>query len=710
MIRSLVIIALLSIWSDNVSGQNSGVRFSQTLHTEIALPQAAGQHVLRLFSTSQGTAIVTSKGVFYYNKERWTGNASGGNWILATKDPDNCIWLASATVIQNERGITVPFPEMKDTLLCMFWENRHTLHVGTSGGLYTWTGTWRKQPELNGIRINDIITDANNKLWAATLDGLWCRAQEKWVNLDETVMAVGHQRRYYTLATTNQGKDLVFSSALAVGCIAADGNHWNWSAKDGLPYGPINRIYVNGSEFWMATSKGAIQKNSAWHYYHGKRWMANPVVNDILRISPERTWIATNGGISELRSEMLTLRQKSAYYDSVIDKRHNRRGLVNISKLEKPGDLSSSHSQNEDNDGLWTACYLVAQCYRYAVTKDPDAKKKAMRTFEALERLETVTGISGYPARSYAAATDKVVQSRSPHPKHWHRSQDGKWQWLDDTSSDEITGHMYALSLFYELVADEKQKALVTALMNRMMSYIVDNDFRLIDVDGKPTRWGIWNPDSLNHSPNWMYERGLNSLQMLSFLKTAGRITGDARYEATYQKLVEKHGYARNALQAKMYGPFEVSHSDDILNFFPYYGLLKYSQKDPNHKLFIKSLERSWAAVRDDRMPVWNVLASSLLDRNCDLNIALEELQYYPLDLIDWKVENSHRWDIQMDPMPDRFGKLQAVHPIPTPESGVSRWNTNPKQLDVGRNGETEETGTYFLVAYWMGRYYGFWE
>ena len=109
-------------------------------------------------------------------------------------------------------------------------------------------------------------------------------------------------------------------------------------------------------------------------------------------------------------------------------------------------------------------------------------------------------------------------------------------------------------------------------------------------------------------------------------------------------------------------------------------------------------------------MPVWNVIASSLLGRDCNLDIARKELQLYPLDLIDWTMENSHRWDIQADSMVDRFGKTQAVYPIRTPESGVSRWNTNPKQLNVGNSGKTEETGTWFLAAYWMGRYYGYWE
>ncbi len=692
------------------SAQHSSLPFHQMVRSEVSLPLSAGKQVLRLYDTPAGPAAVTRHGIFHRTANGWAGKPDDEVWAAATKDAVGIIWLAAQTKIKSEAGREIRVPAMKDTVLCLFWENAQTLHLGTTGGLYTWTGKWEQQELLKGFRVNDIIADAAENLWVATHNGLWRKQGKQWVNFDETLMAEAHDRTYFALATTNDGKDLVFSSPIAVGSIAADGNHWIWRSVDGLPYGPVSRIYIKGPGYWMATSKGVIHRDTAWHYYNGLRWLPSPVVNDVLQVAPGITWVATSSGISELRSEPMILLQKAIHYDTVIEKRHNRRGLINISKLSVPGDLSTSYTENEDNDGLWTACYLAAQCYRYAVTKASDAREKAVRTFEALERLETVTGIAGYPARSYAAAEDKIVPSRSPHPKHWHISPDGKWQWLDDTSSDEITGHIYTLSLFYELVADEAQKQRVKSLIDRIVSYIIDNDFHLIDYDGKPTRWGIWHPDSLNHSPNWMYEKGLNALQVLSFLKTARYYTGNPKYETAYLRLAHDHGYVNNAVEAKICGPFETSHSDDILNFFPYYGLFHHTANDPYRPLFIKSLERTWQNVRSDRMPVWNVIASSLLKRDCDLDIALTELQQYPLDLVDWSMENSHRWDLLKDPMVDRGRRMQAVHPIPTPESSVSRWNTNPKRLDSGRRGETEETGTYFLFAYWMGKYHGYWE
>jgi hypothetical protein len=686
--------------------------YAQDIKTDVLLPAGAEKNVLHLFSSQDAVIAVTPTGVFRYRKGTWTGKKNDSAWLTAALDPGGNLWLASARSIHTEEGhksIGQPPVSEKDTILCLFWEGPEKLLVGTSKGLLVWEGSWQPSQEIKETRVNSMAKDAEGRLYVATTNGLWRREARGWVNLDEALMAVAYEGKYYALATLNSGNDVVVSSAQAVSCIAGDGNHWVATGANGLPYGPVTVLRAGKEDIWMGTAKGAIKKDTGWHYYQGKRWLPDDRVNDILIVDSLRVWIATPNGIVQIKRQTMTLEQKADSIEKIIALRHNRRGLINRSMLKVPGDVASSYQQNEDNDGLWTACYLAAECFRYGATQDATAKANAIRTFEALERLEIVSGISGYPARSYAAATDSITPSRSPHPKKWHLSPDKQWYWLDDTSSDEITGHLFVLPLFFDLVADAEQKERVRQLINRIATHIVDNKYHLIDEDGKPTRWGIWHPDSLNHSTNWMYERGLNSLQILSFLKTASHFTGDPKFEEHYKYLVSEHGYAQNAVQAKKFGPFETSHSDDILNFFPYYNLLRYTHDDPHRELYIESLRRSWNAVRSDRMPVWNVFASALLKKECDLDIALEEIQQYPVDLVDWSMENSHRWDLPKDPLLSRSRKPQSTRPIPTPESGISRWNTNPKHFDVGSGGKTEDSGTYFLFAYWMGRYEGFW-
>ncbi|MDP2334841.1 MAG: hypothetical protein Q8N05_00025 [Bacteroidota bacterium] len=337
-----------------------------------------------------------------------------------------------------------------------------------------------------------------------------------------------------------------------------------------------------------------------------------------------------------------------------------------------PGDLSTSTYGPDDNDGLWTSIYLAAECYRYAVTKDPEARKNAIKAYEAMEKLETVTGIPGFPARSLVAADESTGEGGE-----WHLSADKKWKWKGDTSSDELVGHLFAYPLFYDLVAEGAMKERVKNLVHRIMTHIVDHNYQLIDLDGIATRWAVWTPDSLNFKSNWWYERGINSMQILSFLKAASHITNDPKFEKAYQELTQKHHYADNMVVQKMYGPFDINHSDDELAFLPNYILMRYANDPKLLPTYIKGTQRSWNVEKADRIPIWNIISSAALKKDCDLKIALEELQQIPMDLITWTMQNSHRWDLPKDQLDDRFGKAQAIRPIPTPERGISKWNSN---------------------------------
>jgi hypothetical protein len=705
-------IALLCLALASPAAGQAGYSFKQPISKTIALPARAGTQVMRLFSQGDSIRVVTSHGLFTYHQGSWSGEPFISGLQVATMDAANRIWLSNGRSIWAEDGNRIPNPALLpgESIRCLAWVSPQTLLVGTNRGLHTWQDAWNRIPFPEEMVVNSLAVDSEGNGWMASNQGLWRWQDGHWTNFDEDVMAPGHESNYLALEPDIAEGILYFSSEKAVGALAVDGNHWMARGSDGLPYGPVTRMAINDGTIWMATEKGLIKKDSSWHYYAGRRWLPNDRVQDLLPLGADRIWVGTPEGIVELASIPMSLEEKADSLERVAEARHNRLGLINRSKLASPGELGSSFLENQDNDGLWTSCYLIAQCYRYAVTGDENARIRAVRTFEALERLETVTGISGYPARSYAGASDLVAPSRSPHPKNWHYSADGEWQWLDDTSSDEIVGHLFSLSLFHEYVADAPQQKRIVNLIDRIVSHILDNEFQLIDADGLPTRWGIWNPDSLNRSSNWMYERGLNSLQILSHLKTAYHFTGKEKFEKAYRYLIEKEGYAENALRAKMTHPFEISHSDDILNFFPYYNLLRYTEEtDPSRNLYLQSLRRSWQAVRSDRMPVWNLLASSLLGEKLELDLARDALEDFPLDLINWSFTNSHRWDLERDEFPGRSGAEQALVALPAGESNVFRWNTNPKQLDGGGSGLSEESGSYYLVAYWMGRFHGYW-
>lgn len=65
--------------------------------------------------------------------------------------------------------------------------------------------------------------------------------------------------------------------------------------------------------------------------------------------------------------------------------------------------------------------------------------------------------------------------------------------------------------------------------------HIVSNGYKLIDITGQPTRWGVWSPDQLNLNQSWADEHGLNSLQMLTFLLSAFHVTKNNSYWNTWK-------------------------------------------------------------------------------------------------------------------------------------------------------------------------------
>jgi len=703
---TLTIISFLSIFSiTNIIAQTSSENYFQKIKTDISLPKHAGKNVITLLKQNENIFAITDTGIFKHIEGIWITVSSRSGWKTACQDLTGKVWVASNEIISDEKGNKIVFPENlnTDTIFTLYWEDSNSLHAGTTDGLWTFHKTWTQIIPTKGKRIYSIVKDYKSNLWLATDDGLLKRKNGTWINLDDHIMTEGNERTYHCLAQQNNGKDIIYSSPYSLGCISASGNHWVKTGNQGLPYGPVTTIKTIGAALWLGTHKGAIKKDSTWHYYHGKRWLSNNQINDILPIDEHTVWIATPDGISQIQDVEMNLEQKAAYFEERIHQRHQRHGLVSRSRLEIPGDISTSKPAITHNDGLWTSIYLVSQCFHYAATGDKLAKKNAKQAFEAMERLESVTSIRGFPARSLAKYNEET-----PAKGEWHLSPDGKWKWLGDTSSDEMVGHFFAYPVFYDLVADDKYKMRVKSLVKRILDHIVDNDFSMTDIDGKPTRWGVWNPDSLNHSMNWYGEKGLNSLQILTFLKAGYYITKDLKFENACQKLIQDHNYAENILQQKMYGPFEMNFVDNQLSFLPYYVISRYSDDEKLLPFLRKSIDRSWKIIQKDQIAMWNIITSAVTNKNCDLDIALNELQSIPMDMIDWTMENSHRWDLQKDVFKDRLEKRQAVHPVPVEERGITKWNLNVYGLDLGKNGMNENDGAYFLLGYWMGRYHGF--
>ena len=536
----------------------------------------------------------------------------------------------------------------------------------------------------------------------------------------------------------------------SINCIAIDSLGHVWVGSDeGLNIYDGRSFWFNGNDFYsvpdgsfndmffakdgkkyFATNTGIITLiEGKISYYSFGAWLMHPTVTKIT-VSENGTIAAvTPRGISIITSKLMTLEEKAAHYDEMAVKYFTRNEGYQVTReLRKYGDLESGWLPNSDNDGLFTGLYCASQCFRYAVTGSEEAKANAKRAVEAMIKLTEVTGKKGFTARAtrYSHEENFMTESR----EEWHVLEDNPdCEWLGETSSDEMTGHYYAYGIYFDLVADEKEKAKIAEVVKTITDHILENNFHLCDVDGVPTTWANWEPDLLNNDDRWYYERGTNSLEILSFLKTTYHVTGEEKYNDVYNMLINKHHYAMNCMQYKCEDG-HLAHIDDQLDFTNIYPLIVYTENEAHNEIFKMGLTHHFDYEKIERSPMFNITYGALTNNPCDIENAAKSLSEMNLDLIRWPVFNSYRKDIVWDTEQEAMGApAQLKYPVEygarvlmhydgnqcVCDSGCEEFvNVNTKKVNrtstlpgTGANGMRAMMPYIYLLPYWMGRYYG---
>lgn len=599
------------------------------------------------------------------------------------------------------------------------------LVVGAASGLYL-----RNE---DGLYEKTVVDDGQGRLWAAS---------------DVRGVAVDSAGRVW------------FATLAGAGCRTENG--WIfYTGAEGLPYNDFTCMAAGGDgSVWFGTTKGAIRfKDGEWSYRQGRRWLPEDHVLGMAVDGDGHAWFATGKGLGWIGYQPMTLAEKAEFYEEELEQfiRRTEYGYVSEVGLKAPGDKSQVVRTDSDNDGLWTAMYGAGECFAYGATKDPKAKDRAKRAFEALRFLQEVTQLGAIkPPKGYVART--ILPGDGPDPNEgrvesdirhrdagdslwkiyeprWPKTEDGKWYWKSDTSSDELDGHYFFYPAYYDLVADtEEEKARVREVVRSLTDHLVEHGFALVDHDGTVTRWSIYDPYSLNNDANWWPERGLKSLSMLSYLAAAEHVTGDAKYGELAKELVDKHGYRHNAMWYKVhFGQGSGNQSDDEMAFMCYYNLMKYSKDESLKHEILYSFHSAWIVEQPEMNPFFN-FCYAVFGQDASytnpwgthpigpwkgwLEDSVATLKDFPLDRVGWGHKNSHRLDLV------RLARQQASEPYEPPRGGrgyrnngkvlpvserfFHHWNTDPWSLDYGGNGTSLGSGTVYLLPYYMGLYHGF--
>ena len=487
-----------------------------------------------------------------------------------------------------------------------------------------------------------------------------------------------------------------------------------FSLQTKLPSTDINCLAIVNSKLWAGTSSGAFMRepSSSSRYYASKRWLSEDKVLDITSDSKGNIYALTSSGLNEIRFLPQTLEQKTAYFQDRIRQRHIRYGFISNVTFKVPGDISTAQLTDTDNDGLWSAFYLGSQAFRYAVTKEPVAKRYAWECFEAFERILSINSLNGFPARTFERKGYK-----NSDPKVWHDSQDAEWEWKGTTSSDEFVGYIFIAAVLNEMVAEtESEKKRVADFMDKILMHIIRNNYYLIDADGKPTLWGRWNPEYINSIPYSVGDRKLGSTTIIAGLELGYALTGKEIYKTEAARLMNENGYLKN--MQTPYSSIKVTpgvihmgvnlgeggwnHSDDEMAFLTYWVLYHYTFNDSLKQQYSGIIHDHWAMEKPERNAVWN-LVSLGTDGSFDKASTLWHLREFPMDLIRWNVKNSQRKDIEL--LPPNFRKQYTKELLPPGEMPMHRHNSNAFDLDGGENGSSELAGDEYLLPYWMARY-----
>lgn len=620
------------------------------------------------------------------------------------------------------------------------------ISIALDGSLWLITETHLYLME-NGS-FTEIVDVPDDTVCLAALDNKSRYGETVFIgSLSEGLMSMKGKRRHWAELLP----DITGALSQRINCIAIDGLGHLWVGSDnGLNIYDGRNYWFNGNDFYsvpdgsfndmffaadgkkyFATNTGIITLiEGKISYFSYGAWLMHPTVTKIT-VSDNGTIAAvTPRGISIITSQYMTLEQKANHYDELNDKYFVRNEGYHVTrKLSKYGVLDSGRLPNSDNDGLFTGLYCASQCFRYKVTGDEKAKANAKRAVEAMIKLTEVTGKAGFTARAtrYSHEEDFGTGNR----EEWHICENNPdCEWLGETSSDEMTGHYFAYGIYYDLVADKKEKKKIAEVVKTITDHILENNFHLCDVDGVPTTWANWEPELLNNDDRWYYERGTNSLEILSFLKTTYHVTGEKKYNDVFEMLIKKHHYAMNCIQYKCEDG-HVAHIDDQLDFTNIYPLLTYTENEAQKEIFKMGLTHHWEYERVERSPMFNIVYGALTDNSCDIENAAKSLSEMNLDLIRWPAYNSYRQDIVWDTEQEGTGvPAQLKYPVEYSARVLTHYDGNPFVCDSGAeefvnintktvnrtstlpgtsgaNGMRGMMPYIYLLPYWMGRYHG---
>jgi len=487
---------------------------------------------------------------------------------------------------------------------------------------------------------------------------------------------------------------------------------------------------------WLDPAAGRVD------HYVSPRWLPGDRVTALAFESEDALWIATTAGVSRIAFGDTDLEAKARRMFQQLQRWFVRMdGFVSPwARFPSPDVDEPASLYDDDNDGQWTQEAVGAFCLAFAVTGEESwrtAARKAIRNMALLidvpARDFQNAGLGrGFVARSVVRDDEGAIFADKATRSNWHRTtfEDGHdYYWKDDTSSDEITGHLFGWSLFHDLCAETaEERAFAARHLGDLAGYILRHGYRLLDIDGLPTTHGDYSPDRIpiavdgleacaeaGHPldrclDSWGGGAFLDSVEILALMLAAWHVTGESRFLDAYEELVSVHRYD----EAATFHPNVVTwtvHSmanycDHELADLAFYTLLRYEPYPDRRAHWIAQMMAAWEYEVGERNPLKAMTMASAQEEVPGLTEAIRTLVLYPEDLREWPMDNGHRVDY-LPGGSDRAGRDQFLAVPPHDEISILRWDHNPYRVAGHGDGASRMAPSFWLLPYWGLRYHG---
>jgi len=436
-----------------------------------------------------------------------------------------------------------------------------------------------------------------------------------------------------------------------------------------------------------------------------------------------------------------TLAEKAAAFDERARRWHLPEGQDLWFSVQLKPDLETFERVGmSDNVGTWTSLYAASQAFRYAATRDPEALLNLRRVIRGEHDMLRITGVRGlftrvfvnpalpgFPSAEQLAVWYPDCDLAVKHCKRFNEVTEGEfagWWWKNDVSKDEYAAHMFSMAVAWELVDDPEVRTHVAEIATAVGDHLIEHDMTLTDVDGVVTTYGHLTPLAMDDFP------GFNATLGLAWMRVAAAV-GGVTYQAFYDDCLLHRGgpTACPDLGPKAYPDHFSNTGLDLacktnwnnhnMAQLAMYALLR-AETDPALRATYQAALRDQLWAPDDPFPMrdqrnslytwfylvnkadadpWPVEAAR--QAVCTLKIYPAAKNHFPVDTFAGYPEACT--DRSGEPMSDRF--------IPIDERAADnfQWIGNPYKPEVDPGDATiVESPEDYLLAYWMGRWFGF--